>query len=290
MQYKYAVVHKGQAHRDDFVAVAIAFAMGLVTKVFRNDPTADELADPNVLVLDVGGEYAPEKGNFDHHQFDRNDPAACACTLLLKHLGLLERFYLLDWVRSTEVMDSKGPFVLAQTLGCQPDAIFRNMSPIEGAMVELFEKRQALNSETDLFGMVMADIGRAMLGYAEEIWGQLEWLQKNAQLMTIGTVPAMVIESDNTKGTQKYRDARHPELGICISHDDRGAGWSLYRFNDHPQVDFSRVKDDPRVLFAHAGGFIAKTKERLPLSEVYALVRRALKCDVCGHLNSCACE
>ncbi len=55
-----------------------------------------------------------------------------------------------------------------------------------------------------------------------------------------------------------------------------GKGWSLYRFNDHPAVDFSVLEGDPAILFAHKGGFIAKTSARLHIDEVLSLVERAI--------------
>lgn len=286
MDYKRIVTHPGQAHRDDFTVCCIAMALfPSIAAIFRREPTQEDLDNPEVLVLDVGGQVDPEKGNFDHHQLPRDAEPCCALTLFLAHMQLLERFRLLDWVTSTEVMDSKGPFELAKKLGCSPDALFKNMSPIEGALVEMFEKRTTLPvtryvPEDDhgeyRLTMIMKDLGRSMLAYAEELHRQMEWLMANANIVDIAGVPALVVESTNTKGTQKYRDRFHPELGICLSWDDRGGGWSLYRFNDNKRVDFSRLKDDPAVLFSHAGGFIAKTREKLPLDQVLDLAKKAV--------------
>jgi len=45
---------------------------------------------------------------------------------------------------------------------------------------------------------------------------------------------------------------------ITITADDRGPGLCLFRREDHPRVNFTRVKDRPGVIFAHPGGFVAK--------------------------------
>ena len=276
MNYTKIVTHPGQAHRDDFVASAIALALfPSIVALFRREPTQEELDNPETLVLDVGGQVDPEKGNFDHHQFPRDAEPVCALTLFLSHVQLLERFRLLDWVATTEIMDSKGPFELAKRLGCTPDSIFKNMSPVEGAMVEWFEGSTMLIA-TDTLGVVMRGLGSRMVGYANEIYSQMEWLMANSRVIDISGVPALLMESANTKGTQKYRGHFHPELGICLSWDDRGGGWSMYRFNDDLRVDFSRLANHPAVVFAHAGGFLAKTHERLPLEEVLELARKAI--------------
>lgn len=46
---------------------------------------------------------------------------------------------------------------------------------------------------------------------------------------------------------------------ILATHDDRGDGWMLYRYDDCPLVDFTKIKEHPDITFAHKGGFIAKT-------------------------------
>jgi hypothetical protein len=188
-------------------------------------------------------------------------------------------------------MDSKGPMALAKHLGlASPAAIFGNMSPVEGALISLFEKNSELRPLTigyaggcdasdipEPLWCTMQELGRSMLANANELWDQLEWLSANAKMVDVGVVPIMVIESANTKGTQQFHDTRCPGVAVCVSFDDRGAGWSMYRFNDDARVDFSRLADDPCMLFCHAGGFIGKTRARLPLDEVLALCARAIK-------------
>jgi hypothetical protein len=61
-----------------------------------------------------------------------------------------------------------------------------------------------------------------------------------------------------------------------ITKSGRNSGWRLYRINDNPHVDFTRIKDDPRVRFAHANGFMAETHERLSEEELHKLVGKAL--------------
>lgn len=63
-----AVTHPGIFHADDVCAIAWLQMQGCQAPVVRRNPTQEELKDPNVLVVDVGGEYCQEAGNFDHHQ------------------------------------------------------------------------------------------------------------------------------------------------------------------------------------------------------------------------------
>lgn len=48
------------------------------------------------------------------------------------------------------------------------------------------------------------------------------------------------------------------DVAITITRDDRGDGYSLFRRNDRPRVDFSRIEGLEGVVFAHKGGFVAK--------------------------------
>lgn len=62
------IVHPGVFHADDVCAVAWLLIAGHDFPVERRNPTDIELADPTVMVVDVGGQYDPELLNFDHHQ------------------------------------------------------------------------------------------------------------------------------------------------------------------------------------------------------------------------------
>ena len=62
---------------------------------------------------------------------------------------------------------------------------------------------------------------------------------------------------------------------LVISLDRRSEGWRLYRYDGAP-VDFSLISNCPEIEFAHKSGFLAKTKERLPIDELIALVSKAV--------------
>lgn len=53
--------------------------------------------------------------------------------------------------------------------------------------------------------------------------------------------------------TQKYA----PQTVLWISNDQRSSGCKLIRRNDHPQVDFNRIRQLPGVGFVHTNGFLA---------------------------------
>ena len=67
-----------------------------------------------------------------------------------------------------------------------------------------------------------------------------------------------------------------PPAEISVTYDGRGEGWRLARLNDATGVDFSKLEGDEKIKFAHKTGFIAKTKQRIPVNEVMKLVETAI--------------
>lgn len=67
---KVVVTHPGIHHADDAFAVALLYLdLGkMAFSVERRVPTPEDLADPQVAVVDVGGVFDPELHNYDHHQ------------------------------------------------------------------------------------------------------------------------------------------------------------------------------------------------------------------------------
>ena len=50
---KTIITHPGGAHKDDFLACAVLLSKFPVS-IFRRDPTEEELADPEIAVVDIG--------------------------------------------------------------------------------------------------------------------------------------------------------------------------------------------------------------------------------------------
>ena len=53
-------------------------------------------------------------------------------------------------------------------------------------------------------------------------------------------------------------------IAAIVYPDRRGEGFGIGRYEDHPQLDFSRVEDQPDVHFAHKSGFMCKTSASDP--------------------------
>jgi hypothetical protein len=268
---KYVVTHPGKAHRDDFLSCCLAMAHeGRALCVQRREPLPGELADPNVLVLDVGGIHDPTLRNFDHHQLMAEE-RECALSLWARAVGLEEALKTTSWYEWTRDMDSAGPNRTAQRHKL-PRFPFETLSPVEGALLGMFETHTCV-SDRDGLARMMHRVGKGILDRAQEVKESLYETRSKMRVEKVGGVPLMVFEGVLGPGANQILEEM--ELAGSVSHDDRGHGWTLYRFNDHPALNFAVLEGDPRVTFAHRGGFIAKTTP-MEVADALRLVQEAL--------------
>src|SRR5690606_8020672 len=145
------VTHPGGAHKDDLLAVCVLIAEH-GAPVARREPTPEDLEDPEVAVVDVGGVHDPARSNFDHHQFPREHPPTCALSLVLDGMGLYEDArHFCDWLEPAEWFDSRGPKKTAEWLGVPRQAIAQLNSPIDVTLLRRFAAKTELAAGDPLY-------------------------------------------------------------------------------------------------------------------------------------------
>jgi hypothetical protein len=279
------ITHPGQAHRDEFIACALLLAhCPEADSVERREPTPEELDDPEVMVVDVGGQHDPLKSNFDHHQFPRDFAPCCAVTLVLQsmHKRLLAR-EVFPWLGFTELFDSKGPNQAAKELGMTPEALQQTMSPIEAQVLRMFQSRDRWAAGDLPFALMMM-MGEEWLAYLDAVSTRLRRLDLLCKGPEGSESPYDVIRGDvldlhaitdqPTLGLELWIKLRKrdKDIKVTVTQDDRGPGLALFRRNDDPSIDFSRIEGHPKVHFAHRNGFLCKTKTRLKVEEIDELI------------------
>ena len=271
------ITHSGDAHRDDFLTCCILFALGKAEKIIRRDPSADELADSSTWVVDVGLRHEPALNNFDHHQPETADQ--CALSLLLTHLGMnVAATAAFQWYKPTIIWDSQGPKALAKFLDIKPYAINALYSPIEKSILRLFGSKTIVHLDSDL-GYIMYEIGKSIVNYLPKFQDRWDKLTAGAYFRKINGVDviyAMVDRDDPSLALSEFRAIVMPSAGASVILDNRGPGIALYRFDDHPKVDFRRIKGEPGIEFVHPNGFIAKTSQMLDSQAVDALLEKSI--------------
>jgi hypothetical protein len=279
------VTHPGMAHRDELIAIALLLGFNDDFSVIeRREPTTEELGDSDVWVIDIGLLNEPGFHNFDHHQY-APETNICAMTLVAGQLGIRGAMQqAFGWYDMTAVMDTQGPGGVAEYMNADQYAVTRLWAnPVEAFLLERIGKCSRIDrwseNTRDLF-LEIRYLGLSMLDYINKLKKRMEYLMENVQVVRGAGLPGMYLPRDpdvdpNPFGLDDYRREYCTEAAFCITPDDRGAGYSLYRYDDHPGLDFAKVGEDSRILFAHKGVFIAKTNDPLELDELLDVVNDA---------------
>lgn len=269
------VTHPGGAHKDDLLAACVLAALHNCP-IVRREPTPEELADPNIAILDVGGSHEPALANFDHHHFPREHPPTCALSLVLHSLGLYDDArHFCDWLETAEWFDSRGPNKTAEWLGVPRRAVSRLSSPIDSTLLRRFAQAKRIEP-TDAIYTFMKMVGDDLLDYIRVAREHLDFIEKHAERWAIeagdGPIEAMylprteVAVDEPSSMLASYIRAKKLDstIAVIVYPDRRGEGFGIGRYEDHPRLDFSRVEKEPDVHFAHKSGFMCKTSATDP--------------------------
>ena len=266
MSLNLILTHPGGSHKDELLACSLLAAVHRVP-IVRREPTPEDLADPTIAVVDVGGEHAPERNNFDHHQFPADHPPVCALSLVLQHLGVYEDArQFCDWLEPAEWFDTRGPNVTAKWLGVDRNTMTKLNSPIDVTLLRRFAKAKHLEPGEPLWE-ILSYIGADLLEYLRELRTRLDSIAQQAQIWTVDDHEILFLPrtdplpDEPSAGIDRYLATigKATSVAALIYPDRRGSGYGLSRHNDNPLYDFTRIDQQPDVHFAHARGFVAKT-------------------------------
>lgn len=266
MSLNLILTHPGGSHKDELLACSLLAAVHRVP-IVRREPTPEDLADPTIAVVDVGGEHAPERNNFDHHQFPADHPPVCALSLVLQHLGVYEDArQFCDWLEPAEWFDTRGPNVTAKWLGVDRNTMTKLNSPIDVTVLRRFAKAKHLEPGEPLWE-ILSYIGADLLEYLRELRTRLDSIAQQAQIWTVDDHEILFLPrtdplpDEPSAGIDRYLATigKATSVAALIYPDRRGSGYGLSRHNDNPLYDFTRIDQQPDVHFAHARGFVAKT-------------------------------
>jgi hypothetical protein len=261
------VTHGGRIHLDDFLSVALALQYLGREKVEsgeifieRRVPSEKELASSEVLVFDTGMLHEPEKMNFDHHALS---VTGASFKLFLEALGVWERFTLAHvWAERAVVMDCLGPRSWAQKVSIPEEVLFQMLSPLEAAV---FSSERDSFSSPVMLGLLDL-VGKHCISMMTEMDDLLCELEKaRHDIVTPNGVHGFVFEGSTRSRTFPAASkclAERTGCEFCVTPDDRGEGWSLYRFGVSSRLDLKRLEGRSEIQFTHVGGFLAKTRNR----------------------------
>lgn len=275
------LTHPGSAHKDEFLACCVLLASAPVP-IVRREPTPADLADPVIVVVDVGHRHEPTLNNFDHHQLPDTAAPTCALSLVLQHLGLYaDAKAFCEWLEPAEWFDCRGPNTTAKWLGVERDIIWKLYSPIDGTLLRRFAAATR-HAPGEPLWEIMRLVGADLLDYIRTLRSRLTFIGQHAELWTLDgltlsaenkNAPAVLflprtdpLPEEPSAGLDRYVQEQGLDARVVaiIAPDRRSAGYGLSRHRDHPRLDFTRIAKEADVHFAHARGFVAKTSATAP--------------------------
>jgi hypothetical protein len=265
MNSQLIITHPGSAHFDEVSAVSLilAFYKDSEFRIERRDPSRSELENPSIWIIDTGNRYEPEKLNFDHHQ-SLDCPAGFV--LVADYLHLRETLAVLPWWHFKDYVDRFGPVAASKKFNAGDDLI--NQNPVENWLVDRF------SVEPQNCIPLLKSFGTSIIENALALKRQVDYWKSCPRFLIAG-VPAMIGENRESYGLEEFRRLDENPPDIVISLDRRSDGWRLYRYEGSP-VDFSLITNHPQIEFAHKTGFMAKTKKRISIDELKALIAEAI--------------
>lgn len=279
------VTHPGSSHKDEFLACCLLVAVH-DAPVMRREPTPEDLSNPQIAVVDVGGEHQPELGNFDHHQFPRDHAPTCSLSLVLMAMGLYEdaRQYC-DWLEITEWFDTRGPQETAAWLGVERELLAKLNSTVDLTLLRRFAGMSEIRSGEPMWE-VMRWVGSDLIGYLKSLREKLNEIARVSEIWEIGEgeesfrvlfLPRSAnVSEDASAGLARYASGlpEGQQVVGMVYPDRRGAGFALSRYNDYLGLDFTQIESEPDVHFAHNRGFVAKTSA-VDLGRIKELLRKS---------------
>lgn len=275
------LTHPGSAHKDEFLACCVLLATAPVP-IVRREPTEADLNDPATVVVDVGHRHEPALNNFDHHQLPYDAAPTCALSLVLQHLGLYaDARAFCDWLEPAEWFDCRGPNATARWLGVERDIVSKLYSPVDGTLLRRFAAAARHAAGEPLWEM-MRLVGTDLLDYIRTLRARLTFIGQHAQLWSLDgltlsvenkSAPAVLfmprtepLPEEPSAGLDRYvqEQGLDDRIVAIVAPDRRSSGYGLTRHRDHPRLDFTRIKAEPDVHFAHLRGFVAKTSATDP--------------------------
>lgn len=269
------LTHPGSSHKDEFLACCVLIYQYQVP-VLRREPGEEDVQNPRICVVDVGGEHNPERKNFDHHQFPRDHPPLCALSLVLQDLNLYENARAFcDWLEPAEWLDTRGPVEASKWMNIERKVLNQLISPIDITLLRRFAQASEL-TEKDVLWQVMSMVGEDLVEYLKTLGERLVYLGEHCEWWTIenGEDSFEVVFLPRTDPLPKEpsmalprfisQQGKDESVIAMVYPDSRGDGYGLSRHNDNKKMEFTALESEPDVHFAHARGFVAKTSATDP--------------------------
>lgn len=236
------ITHGSNAHADDILAVALLLTKFPEAEVHRVHVPEDV---DDAIVVDIGQRFDNERF-FDHHQ----DPELPASVILVIRKFFPEIDDSVDELQWISDWDTTGPFKTQQKWNVKlPDF----PDPIAETILRMFSKAEVIKPGDWMHEFLQA-FGREFLDFLREQSKFIESAKKAAAFKVKGLKVVRTDENVPVRFVKKI----HKDVAIIVQPNQRTPGaFTLTRVDDHPRVDFNRIKGKVPAHFIHANGFMA---------------------------------
>lgn len=267
---KYCVVHAGDSHRDESIFTGFVLLANPSMKVYRRNPTKEEMLDKDIVVADQGKVHSPELKKYDHHMDEFKGKNECALSLFLKDCGVWDA---IGWYKPLQFMvsvDNRGIFSVAKELEINAKNFLKYcmLSPLESYTQHEFEKFTGDQFVSGECAYLLQLSARQMLETIVKIGESIKKFDDNTEIVKSGNLVGIfnkLTGNEATLGFQQWRDDREINAQFSIVLDERNGNWKILRLDDYPKLNFTQFDENkvqklhPKMAWSHPNGFICGT-------------------------------
>jgi uncharacterized UPF0160 family protein len=294
---KKIVSHKPPRHLDDWLAIALLkakFPSAEVEYVHPQRVPEEYKENPEVLLVDVGGDYNPDKGNFDHHQ---DSDISSSIILVLRHFFPDKQLDKTRFMEQIDAVDRYGFKRAMELTGIKPDNSVNELrkaillsdpanEQIGKVVMEVLEKMANENPNADMnefLKTLYKELDeRGLLEEAkEQIKKEKEEFErklKEAQVLQIGNLK--VVYSKESFAPLHGEVFKRLNADIIIERNAMNPEHtSVIRNSQSPyadQINLNNIFEDYEKVFIHPTGFIAVINEKVENVDPLRITARAI--------------
>lgn len=280
------ITHEGRGHRNDFLACCwLLYDLRDSDPVIdRRQPTTEDLEDPQVVVVDVGGRFEPEKNNFDHHQDKASLDSPLAMVIQRSSPLYVEALRAIPWLSAADAQDARGLRAAAWELGVPPKTYVQMISPLETVAVDVFSALSYIHQGSPLWWMMLKtgeQIHREVESHVV-LTEQIDRLAEENPPVEIEGLRVWWLDTDEelTRRVSSFHSCRHKfnqkvddlRVDVSVTPYSRNR-WSIFRFGKaFSKFDGFRAAKFSDVEYASDSGHLIVTCPDLPKSRIEEIV------------------
>lgn len=284
---EYIVTHGYTAHYDEILAIGLATIRWGPLPVYRRSATGDELENPEIAVIDTGGEHDAAKFNWDHHQFEQSYTGPdgipdCAFSLLARDFGTEPVFIYSSWYRKLRRIDARGGYAWARSVGLTlpiPREILSDAISL-GIRLE-FEKCWGGRTVPKDLVVFLGTLVTNLMDHGKKLCKEVEAVRTFGQVINVGGtegIQGIWVDFVTDIGMLEYiAELRKKGQNIAFTVNRNSDGtWLVYRIDNCPRLNLNVLEGMSEVKVINNRGKFVKLRGDVSITRVKELIEEAV--------------